>query len=70
MNPNAKPKMTRYTLQDFQAQFPDDASCLEWLKNYLYPDGIFCETCQRVTKHHRVVTLSWFSVKWRSSVLR
>jgi transposase len=61
MNPNAKPKMTRYTLQDFQAQFPDDASCLEWLKNYLYPDGIFCETCQRVTKHHRVVTRPSYS---------
>jgi transposase len=58
---NPKPKMTRYTLQDFQAQFPDDASCLEWLKNRLYPDGIFCETCQRVTKHHRVVTRPSYS---------
>src|SRR5262249_34871655 len=34
--------------------FPDDAACLEWLKNYLYPDGIFCNKCQAVTKHHRV----------------
>ena len=58
---NSKPKMTRYTLQDFQAQFPDDASCLEWLKGYLYPDGIFCETCQAVTKHHRVVSRPSYS---------
>ena len=27
---------------------------LEWLREYLYPDGIFCKVCQQVTKHHRV----------------
>jgi transposase len=58
---NSKPKMTRFTLQDFQAKFPDDASCLEWLKDYLYPDGIFCEACQSVTKHHRVVSRPSYS---------
>ena len=51
---NRKPNMLPYTLKDFQKQFPDDATCLEWLKNRLYPDGIFCDTCQAVTKHHRV----------------
>jgi transposase len=51
---NRKPNMLPYTLKDFQKQFPDDATCLEWLRNYLYPDGIFCETCNVVTKHHRV----------------
>jgi transposase len=51
---NRKPNMLPYTLKDFQKQFSDDATCLEWLRNYLYPDGIFCETCEAVTKHHRV----------------
>ena len=51
---NRKPNMLPYTLKDFQKQFPDDATCLEWLRNYLYPDGIFCEKCNAVTKHHRV----------------
>ena len=51
---NRKPKMLPYTQKDFQKQFPDDATCLEWLKNRLYPDGIYCETCEAVTKHHRV----------------
>lgn len=51
---NRKPNMLPYTLKDFQKQFPDDATCLEWLKNRLYPDGIYCETCEAVTKHHRV----------------
>lgn len=51
---NRKPKMLPYTLKDFQRQFPDDPTCLEWLRNYLYPDGIYCEACEAVTKHHRV----------------
>src|SRR5580658_1798889 len=52
---NRKPNMLPYTLKDFQKQFPDDAACLEWLRNYLYPaEGIYCETCEATTKHHRV----------------
>ena len=49
-------RMRRYTIKDFGKQFPDDASCLEWLKNYLYPDGIHCKRCDRVTLHHRAST--------------
>jgi transposase-like protein len=41
--------------------FPDEDSCLEWLKNYLYPDGIFCQKCGRVTKHHKVASRRSYS---------
>jgi transposase len=51
---NRKPKMKPYTLKDFQRQFPDDTTCLEWLRNYLYPEGMYCEKCEALTKHHRV----------------
>jgi transposase len=51
---NRKPKMIRYTKKDFDKQFPDDATCLEWLKNRLYPDGIYCIKCEKKTPHHRV----------------
>lgn len=53
---NRKPKMQRFPLKAFQQQFPDDATCLEWLKNRLYPDGIFCKNCEQITKHYRVVS--------------
>ncbi len=53
---NRKPKMQRYPLKAFQAQFPDDAACLEWLKNHLYPDGIYCKNCEQITKHYRIVS--------------
>jgi transposase-like protein len=58
---NRKPKMLPYTLKSFQKQFPDDATCLEWLRNYLYPDGIYCNACEAVTKHHRVVSRPSYS---------
>src|SRR5208282_2588652 len=58
---NRKPNMLPYTLKDFQRQYPDDATCLEWLRNYLYPDGIFCEACNAITKHHRVVSRPSYS---------
>lgn len=51
---NRKPKMTKYTKKDFERQFPSDGACLEWLKDRLYPEGIYCKNCEAVTKHHRV----------------
>jgi len=56
-----KPKMKKFTIKDFQKQFPNDDVCLEWLKDYLYPEGIFCETCQSVTKHHKVASRRSYS---------
>ena len=46
--------MRKYTIRDFDRDFPDDDTCLEWLKDYLYPGGINCKLCGEVTKHHRV----------------
>lgn len=61
---NRKPAMKPYTLKDFQAQFPDDATCLEWLRNYLYPDGIYCEKCEMTTKHYRVAKRPSYSCEF------
>src|SRR3990170_7882422 len=53
--------MERYTIRDFDRDFPDDDACLEWLKNFLYPDGIYCEHCGRITKHHKVASRRSYS---------
>jgi transposase len=55
------PHVQRYTIRDFQQEFPDDETCLEWLKNRLYPNGIECPKCQRVTRHHRVMARKSYS---------
>src|SRR5664280_961016 len=56
-----KPKMLRYTKKDFDRQFPNDAACLEWLKNRLYPDGIYCKNCEQITKHYRLASSPSYS---------
>lgn len=43
----------RYALFEFDQEFPDDAACLDFLMHGLYPDGVYCPKCERVTKHHR-----------------
>ncbi len=49
------PAHLRYTIQDFNRQFPTDDACLEHLKEQRFPGGMaFCEKCRQETKHHRV----------------
>ena len=47
-------KAQKYTIKDFRENFPNDDACLEYLKNSLYPNGIFCVKCNKITAHHRV----------------
>lgn len=51
----------KYTIRDLQADFPDEAACLYWLKEYLYPRGIKCKLCKKVTPHHLMKTRRSFS---------
>lgn len=49
-----KTKQTKFTKKDFNKMFPDNDTCLEWLKNHVYPQGVYCPICKQVTQHHRV----------------
>lgn len=49
----ARGSESRYTIFEFEREFPDDAACLDWLVAHRYPDGIWCPTCEKVTRHHR-----------------
>ena len=46
--------MKKYSIRDFDRDFPDDDACLDWLKDFLYPNGIPCKVCGEVTKHYRI----------------
>lgn len=50
-----------YTLEEFNREFPDDAACLEHLVRTLYPDGILCPKCRKVTRHHRIASRPSYS---------
>src|SRR5579872_6892021 len=45
----------KYTLNQFNAEFPDDDACLEAVKEMRFPGGITtCAKCKVERKHHRV----------------
>jgi len=49
------PKELRYSVRDFHKEFPNDAACLEYVKEQRWPDGMAdCAKCGKKTKHHRV----------------
>src|ERR1035437_3177110 len=49
------PKELRYTINDFNRQFPDDNACIEHLKEHRFPGGIaYCGNCRQEQKHHRI----------------
>jgi transposase len=51
------PRELRYTVEQFNAEFPNDDACLEHIKDQRFPRGItYCgsEKCQQERKHYRV----------------
>jgi transposase-like protein len=52
--------MKKYTLKDFDQEFPNDDACLEWVKNHRFPNGIHCSKCNKITKHHKVTGRSCY----------
>jgi len=54
----------KYTRQDLKRDFPDDNACLEWLKEYLNPEGIKCTRCMKITPHHRLRKVKAYSCEY------
>lgn len=52
-----------FTLTQFLTMFPDDDSCLEEIKNKRYPNGIYCNTCKKKTKHYKLKKRDAYSCK-------
>lgn len=49
------PPQQKYTIKDFDREFPTEDSCLEYVKEKRWPDGkALCTTCGVVRKHYRV----------------
>ena len=46
--------MEKYTRKHFERQFPDEDSCLEFIKQARWPDGVHCTKCDKVTGHYRI----------------
>jgi transposase len=49
------PKELRYTVADFNREFPTDDACLAYIQEQRWPNGITqCQKCGVERKHHRV----------------
>jgi transposase len=60
----AKSSDSHYTLTEFQREFPDDATCLDWLWRERYSqDGhtALCPKCERDRRFHRVKSRASYS---------
>ena len=51
-----KSPMTKFTLKQFNQMFPDDDTCLEYLRREWFPEVIKCEGCGRDAKYYRITT--------------
>lgn len=49
-----KSPMQKFTLKQLNHMFPDDDTCLDWLRHYLYPEVISCEGCGKDAKYYRI----------------
>lgn len=59
--------MEKYTTRDFDKDFPSDDACLEFLFRCRWPDGVFCQKCQRVTSHYRISGRACYSCEFCGS---
>ena len=59
--------MKTYTIKDFDKQFPNNDTCLEFLFNARYPEGAFCPKCQKITPHYRIADRKVFSCQFCGS---
>jgi len=53
--------MKKYETKDLYDDFPDDASCLNWLMNTRFPDGVVCPDCQKKTKRNFITSRKSYS---------
>ena len=56
--------MEKYTIKQFDAQFPNDDVCLDFLKAARWPDGVTCAKCQKVTNHYRITGRKVYSCEF------
>lgn len=44
----------KLNLNKFNKRFPTDEACLKEIVNKRFPNGIICESCQRITLHYKL----------------
>ena len=53
--------MQKYTVRQFNVDFPDDDACLQSTVDMLYPEGVFCRKCDKVRPHAKLTNRKAYS---------
>lgn len=53
--------MQKYTIRDFNKDFPDEDSCLNHILHMVYPEGVMCRNCNEVRPHHKLTNRKAYS---------
>ena len=59
--------MKKFTVHQFNQMFPDEDTCLDTVRDMLYPEGIVCRNCQDVTTHYRLKGRKAYSCQYCGS---
>lgn len=54
----------KYTIADFNREYPDEDTCLETVLNMVYPDGVTCRTCGQVRPHSKLTGRKAYSCNY------
>lgn len=54
-------KEDRFSIKQFNQQFPDDDACLEYIFGQRFPNGAACPKCHKTGRYHRVSTRKCYS---------
>lgn len=55
---------SQMTYTDFLRLFPDNAACMDYLRDRFYPAGSPCPSCGKATKFHRIKSRSAYSCQY------
>lgn len=54
----------KYTIADFNREYPDEDTCLETVLRMVYPDGVTCRTCGQVRPHSKLTGRKAYSCNY------
>lgn len=54
----------KYTIADFNREYPDEDACLETVLRMVYPDGVACRKCGQVRPHSKLTGRKAYSCNY------
>ena len=53
-----------FSLAQFALRFPNDLTCLEEIRKWRFPGGIYCNSCRKITRHYKLANRLVYTCKF------